>query len=123
MSTILLLLKHKKNSRLLSEWLGHSYQVFIPISLDPGDDNFWEEPFDLCIIDGYFLHLYWERVQVRRKSELRVFLPILLVTSCPTVTLDNRNLWQFVDKLVIIPIAKKSLQTDVEVLLRSRRLS
>lgn len=123
MSRILLILKHKENSRLLSEWLGNSYQVLLPKYQETGDDTFWEEPFDLCIIDGYFLHLYWERVKLRRKSEQPVFLPILFVTSYPNVTLETRNLWEFIDKLVITPIAKKSLQTDVEVLLRSRRLS
>ncbi len=132
MNRILLLLAHRENCRLLSEWLSLRYQVFFPQSgcpVKPLEKLFEEaasqeldQPFDLCILDGPMLDRLWKQVQRRRQAE-SVFLPFLLVTSRQDVGMASRHLWQSVDELIISPIEKVELQARVEILLRSRRLS
>lgn len=133
MNRILILLAHRENSRLLSEWLSLHYQVFFPQSgnaVKPLEKLVEEEaqqeldkPFDLCILDGPTLDRLWKWVQRRRQAEQPVFLPFLLVTSHQDVGMASRHLWQSVDELIISPIEKVELQARVEILLRSRRLS
>lgn len=131
MNRVLLLLAHRENCRLLSEWLSVRYQVFCPPSGCPATSletlleaqQKLDNPFDLCILDGPTLDRLWKWVRARRQAEQPVLLPFLLVTSRQDVGMASRHLWQSVDELIISPIEKVELQARVEILLRSRRLS
>ncbi|HEY9669637.1 MAG TPA: PAS domain S-box protein, partial [Coleofasciculaceae cyanobacterium] len=131
MNRVLLLLAHRENCRLLSEWLSVRYQVFFPPSGCPATSletllearQKLDNPFDLCILDGPTLDRLWKWVQAKRQAEQPMLLPFLLVTSRQDVGMASRHLWQSVDELIISPIEKVELQARVEILLRSRRLS
>lgn len=127
MNRILLVLEHKENRRLLSEWLATNHEVILP-------DSDLEVPFlqaapllnqsfDLCILDARALDQHWKCVQARRQAEQPVFLPFLLITSRQDVGMVTRDLWQSIDNLITKPIKKVELQAQVEILLRSRQLS
>ena len=118
MDKILLLLKHRENRRLLSEWLANSYNVALADTVQA-----LNEPFDLCILDGLALNGLWAEIQERKKSQEPVLLPFLLIASRQDVGLITRHLWKTVDELILTPIEKVELQARVEILLRARRLS
>lgn len=126
MKRILLLLEHRENSCLLSAWLAVHYQVLSPHFVSTEEPHALvspDESFDLCILDGSALDHFWEWVQARKASEQPVFLPFLLVTSHPEVTMVTRHLWQNIDELITKPIEKVELRARVEILLRSRQLT
>ena len=124
MNRILLLLEHRENSRLLSEWLSARYEVIEPTGeLETIAVQFLSQPFDLCIIGARALNRLWQVVQDRRAVEQPVLLPFLLVTARPDVNYVTRDLWQCIDELITQPIEKLELQARVEILLRSRQLS
>jgi len=118
MSHILLLLDHKANRTLLSDWLGQHYEVFsqepeaVPIA-----------PFDLCLIDGPALSRLWKEVRQSKAEQDPAFLPVVLITSNREAELVTRHLWKTVDEVIRIPIEKVELQARVEILLRTRQLS
>lgn len=118
MSHILLLLDHKSNRRLLTDWLEQHYKV-----LFPEQDTLPTTPFDLCLLDGTALARLWEDVQEYKKAAEPVFLPVVLVTAQREVELPTRHLWKIVDELIKIPIEKMELQARVAMLLRTRQLS
>lgn len=120
MSTIqvLLLLEHKENCRLLSEWLSANYQVLVT-DTEPQLD----EVFDICILDGRSLDRHWQWVQAKRAAEQPIYLPFLLITFHQDVRMATRHLWQSVDDLITKPIEKAELQARLEILLRSRKYS
>lgn len=120
MSTIqvLLLLEHKENCRLLSEWLSAKYQVVVS-DIEPQLDDI----FDICILDGVSLDRHWQWVQAKRAAEQPVYLPFLLITFHNDVRMATRRLWQSVDDLITKPIEKAELQARLEILLRSRKYS
>ncbi|MBW4651157.1 MAG: PAS domain S-box protein [Kastovskya adunca ATA6-11-RM4] len=133
MKRILILLSHRENCRLLSEWLSIHYEVFFPQSgtaVEPVEKIFtgkiqqqFDKGFDLCILDGPTLDRLWQWVQSRKQAEQPVLLPFLLVTSSQEVGMVSRHLWQSIDELITTPIEKVELQARVEILLRSRQLS
>lgn len=126
MNRILLLLEHKENRRLLSEWLATRYQVVLPDSdLEVQDQGapLLEQSFDLCILDARALDKHWRWVQAIRQAQQPLFLPFFLVTSHQNVGMITRHLWQNIDDLITRPIEKVELQAQVEILLRSRQLS
>ena len=118
MSRLLLLLDHKTNRTLLSDWLGQRHELLA-----------WEQgtlptaPFDLCLIDGPALDRLWKDVHQRKAAEEPVFLPVVLITSHREAELLTRHLWKTIDELIRIPIEKVELQARVETLLRTRQLS
>jgi signal transduction histidine kinase len=118
MSRILLLLDHKANRTLLSDWLGQHYDV-----VSHEQETVLSAPFDLCLIDGPALDRYWKVVRQHKEAEDPVFLPVVLITSNREAELLTRHLWKTVDELIWIPIQKLELQARVEMLLRTRRLS
>ena len=124
MNRILVLIEHRENRRLLSEWLSPRYGVIEP-EWDQGSvsDSLLFESFDLCIICGRALDRLWQPVQDRRAAEQPVLLPFLLTTSRRDVGYVTRQVWQSVDELITQPIEKIELQARVEILLRSRQLS
>jgi signal transduction histidine kinase len=118
MSRILLLIDHRQNRRLLTEWLERNYQVVLSEA-----DRALQEPFDLAILDGPALDRLWDQVQARKHQEEPLFLPVLLLTSRQRVDLVTRHLWCAIDEVVLRPIERVELQARVEILLRARRLS
>lgn len=118
MNRILLLLDNKTNLALLADWLGQHYEV-----LPAEHDALFEEPFDVCLIDGPSLDRLGPAVQMRKTEESPAFLPVVLITSHRKTELITRHLWETVDDLIRVPIEKVELQARVEILLRTRRLS
>src|SRR6202163_2873182 len=116
MSRILVLIDHKENRRLLAEWLATRYTV-----LPQEKDGAVDEDYDLCILDGTALDRLADRIQTRKKYQLTVFLPFLLVTGEQHVGLVTRHLWTSIDEVIHSPIDKVELQARMEVLLRARR--
>jgi diguanylate cyclase (GGDEF)-like protein len=118
MDRIVLLMQEKKCADLTKDRLVKSYQVLeteIAQSLDFS--------FDLGIVDEPSLKQSWEEVQSRKEAAKPVFLPFLLVAARRNADFVTRHLWQTVDEIIWIPINQLELQTRVENLLRSRRLS
>jgi len=118
MIQVLLLLEHKENRRLLSEWLSASYRVLVPDTSPQ-----LEQVFDICILDGRSLDLHWQWVQAKRAAEQPVYLPFLLISFYQDVRMATRHLWQTVDDLITKPIEKTELQARLEILVRSRKYS
>jgi diguanylate cyclase (GGDEF)-like protein len=79
--------------------------------------------FDLGIVDEASLQQKWQEVQSRKEASKPIFLPFLLVTTQANTDFVTRHLWQTVDEIIWSPINHLELQTRVENLLRSRRLS
>lgn len=124
MGRILLLLEHKEQRHLLSEWLATRYQLFSPnFDLEAEQAELLEEQsFDLCILDARSLDKHWKWVQAKREAEQPLFLPFLVITSQQDVGMVTPHLWH-IDDLITKPIEKVELQTQVEILLRSRQMS
>ncbi len=118
MSRILLLLDHKTNRSLLSDWLGLHYEVVFQ-----EQETTLGAPFDLCLLDGPALDRLWKEVRQRKEAEKPVFLPVVFITSNREAELLTRHLWKTVDELIRIPIEKLELHARVEMLLRTRQLS
>src|SRR5260370_11276749 len=115
-SRILVLMDHKQNRRILAEWLETRYTV-----LPQETDGAVDEEYDLCILDGTAIERLADRIQNRKKYQLTVFLPFLLVTAEQHVDLVTRHLWKSIDEVIHSPIDKVELQARIEVLLRARR--
>ena len=118
MNRLLLLLDNTRNRDLLTEWLGQRYDI-----IHPGEDAWFQAPFDICLIDGPTLERLGPVVQARKAKEGPVFLPFVLMTTRRETELITRHLWRTVDDIIRMPIEKLELQAGIEVLLRSRRLS
>lgn len=118
---ILLVVNHTENRRLLLEHLRQYYQV--SMGGNGQIEPLLDQPFDLCIVDGVLLKQYWQAIQLRKQQVQPVFLPVLLITHHPDVTLMTQNLWGTIDELITKPIEKAELQVRIEMLLRSRRFS
>ncbi|MBD0264643.1 MAG: hypothetical protein ICV78_18550 [Tolypothrix sp. Co-bin9] len=121
MCKILLILEHKENRRLLSEWLETRYEVFSP-DFDQELSSL-PQSFDLCILCGRALDRYSDWLQAKKKAQEPLFLPFLLVTSRKNVGMVTRHLWRTIDELIITPVEKVELQARVEMLFQRRKLS
>ncbi|MGC9503690.1 EAL domain-containing protein [Baaleninema sp.] len=118
MSRILLLVDRKENRRLLAEWLSLNYDVCVA-----EDDEAIEQWFDLCIVDSLAFQRCQKRLQARQNREYPVSVPILLFCSQLKSSFPNRQLWQFVDEIIVTPIPKTELQVHIAKLLRKRQQS
>ncbi len=118
MDRIVLLLQEKKSAGLMRDRLANNYQV-----LEAEPDQSLDFSFDLGIVDESALKQCWEEVQSRKEAAKPVFLPFLLVAARRNAASVTRHLWQTVDEIIWTPINHLELQTRVENLLRSRRLS
>lgn len=118
MSNILLLLENKKNCDLLTAFLGTHHRIIMP-----ENDLSLDGPFDLCLIDVPHLERMQKAIQERKGRERSAFLPIVLVTARRNLDLTAHHIWGVVDEVISTPIEKGELQTRVETLLRTRRLS
>jgi light-regulated signal transduction histidine kinase (bacteriophytochrome) len=117
-NSILLLLDQAENRRLLTDLLEESYQVLVPDSegVQPG-------AFDLCIVDGSAARRMKVWLKERKEAALPVFLPVLLLTSRPEMDIAGEGVWECVDDLIVTPVHKAELRAQVEILLRTRRLT
>ena len=118
MDRIVLLMQEKKSADLMRDRLANNYQV-----LETEIDQSLDFSFDLGIIDEFTLKQSWEEVQARKEAAKPVFLPFLLVATRPACCFGSRHLWQTVDEIIWMPVNHLELQTRVENLLRTRRLS
>ncbi|MFB9809016.1 PAS domain S-box protein [Haladaptatus pallidirubidus] len=112
---ILLLIDHRRNRRLLADWLATEYNVVFP---EGGVDV----SFDLCITDKTLFNQYRDELKTQKESESPTFLPYLLVTSTSSAT-RTPEVWQGVDEVITTPIEKAVLRTRIESLLERRHLS
>ena len=118
MDRIVVLIQEKKSAGLMRDRLANNYQV-----LETEIDQSLDFSFDLGIVDESALKQSWEEVQSRKEAAKPVFLPFLLVAARRNADFVTRHLWQTVDEIIWIPVNHLELQTRVENLLRSRRLS
>ena len=118
MDRIVLLMQEKKTAGLMRDRLANNYQV-----LETEIDQSLDFSFDLGIVDESALKQSWEEVQSRKEAAKPVFLPFLLVAARRNAASVTRHLWQTVDEIIWMPINHLELQTRVENLLRTRRLS
>jgi diguanylate cyclase (GGDEF)-like protein len=118
MDRIVMLIQEKKSAGLMRDKLANNYQV-----LEAELDQSLDFSFDLGIVDESALKQSWEEVQSRKEAAKPVFLPFLLVAARRNAASVTRHLWQTVDEIIWTPINHLELQTRVENLLRSRRLS
>ena len=118
MDRIVLLMEGKKSAGLMRDRLVNNYQV-----LETEIDQSLDFSFDLGIVDESALKQSWQEVQSRKEAAKPVFLPFLLVAARRNAASVTRHLWQTVDEIIWTPINHLELQTRLENLLRSRRLS
>jgi signal transduction histidine kinase len=114
---LLVLVGHKENRRLLTNWLAQYYDVFIPTCL-----NDLSEPFDLGLLDMHALRQLLNEVKARKQAEHPVFLPTMLIASREEAEELTNQIWQTIDEVLITPIEKGLLQIRLEILLRVREL-
>ena len=113
--SILLLIDHRRNRRLLADWLTSEYEVVSP-------ENGIDVSFDLCIVDESSFSRYRDELEIKKQASLPTFLPYLLVTST-TSPARTPEVWQGVDEVITTPIEKAVLQARLDGLLERRRLS
>ncbi|MBD5803186.1 EAL domain-containing protein [Aromatoleum evansii] len=118
MTRVLLLLAHRRNRRLLAEWLAPHYQVVVGESAGS-----LGQPFDLGIVDGPALERLRDAIAARKEREQPILLPFLFVTARRGAGLGTQQLWQTVDEVIATPIEKAELQVRLQVLARMRKLS
>ncbi len=113
--SILLLIDHRQNRRLLADWLDSEYDVVLP-------KNGIEASFDLCIVDEPSFSRHRDELGALKNAAFPTFLPYLLVTSTTTPA-RTPEVWQGVDEVITTPIEKAVLQARIDGLLERRRLS
>ncbi|MBC7358124.1 MAG: hypothetical protein H5U10_06275 [Desulfacinum sp.] len=135
--TVLLLLGHRENRRLLVKELAAFRRCFEPGSWEfllAGDSEelplvFLEgvenlaAPVDLIVADGPGLAEARQAVLDRKAAEQPRFLPVLLIASKADLGLASSQLWKVVDELLFAPVRRVELQARLAVLLRARSLS
>ncbi|MGL6344009.1 MAG: ATP-binding protein [Waterburya sp.] len=126
MKCILLLIDHRKNRHLLSQWLRKQYQILSP-TID-GDfavegEQLLAQTFDLCFIDFGAIRQLRQQMLAKRQSEIPTFLPFVFLTTLQDIGFSTDHLESLIDDIVYIPIQKIELETKLRVLLRSRSYS
>ncbi|WP_266081762.1 sensor histidine kinase [Haladaptatus caseinilyticus] len=112
---ILLLINHRKNRRLLADWLKPEYDVITP-------ESSIESSFDLCIVDESSFSQYRDDLITQKETTSPSFLPYLFITST-TSPAQTPEMWEEVDEVITTPIEKAVLQARINGLLERRRLS
>lgn len=126
MKRILLLIEHRKNRYLLSQWLTGQYQILSP----EADEDFvtrgeqlLSQSFDLCFVDFAAIRKLRQPMLARRKVELPIFLPFVFLTSLQDIGISTDHLEDLIDEIIHVPIKKIELQTKLRILMRSRSYS
>jgi len=118
MRRVLLLLDHRRNRRLLADWLAPQHQVMVGEGAAALDRQ-----FDLCIVDGPALERLRDAIGRRKAREQPILLPFLLVTARRGASLVRQQLWHYVDEVIATPVEKAELEVRLHVLARARELS
>ncbi len=122
---ILLLIQHRENYRLLSEYLARKYDVVSPESTGEAmtSDAIARCEFDLCVADGASLNQVLSGLMALRTQAAPRWLPVLLVVPKGKMSQLSHPGWQSVDEIIAVPIEKAELMTRIGVLLRMRQLT
>ncbi|WP_435359224.1 ATP-binding protein [Haloarchaeobius sp. DFWS5] len=112
--TVVLLLVHRRNRELLSEWLSEHFSVQMP------EEGELPETFDLCIIDLATLRHHHEALERQKKNAAPLFLPYLLVVRERERSHLTDDTWRLIDDSVVIPTSQAELGARVSTLLTAR---
>ncbi|WP_435333739.1 two-component system sensor histidine kinase NtrB [Haloarchaeobius sp. TZWWS8] len=112
--TVVLLLVHKRNRELLTEWLSKEFAV-----KSPGEDELPTE-FDLCIFDLATFSNHRAALERVKKEAEPLFLPYLLVHRERERMHVKDDIWQLIDDRVVIPTSQAELGARVNTLLTAR---
>jgi signal transduction histidine kinase len=126
MKRLLLLIDHRKNRYLLSQWLQDAYQILSPTKEEDfatEGEQLLAQNFDLCFIDFGTIRQLRQQILARRKAEIPKFLPFVFLTTMQDIGFSTDHLEPLIDDIIYIPIQKIELQTKLRVLLRSRSYS
>jgi signal transduction histidine kinase len=115
---ILLAIENKTNAQLISDLLKDHFCI---IAYEK--DNYIASLVDLVILDGNMLSYFIEENIILKGEVDSIFLPILLITTKEEISMISSQLWQTVDEVISMPIAKMELFARIEILLRARRLT
>lgn len=76
--------------------------------------------FDLCILDEAVFTLYHETILTWKQKVDPIFLPILLLCEAENVRQLPPQMWDVVDDVISLPLAKAELLGRIRVLLQMR---
>ncbi|WP_435319341.1 sensor histidine kinase [Haloarchaeobius sp. TZWSO28] len=112
--TVVLLLVHRRNRELLSEWLSRHFHVTVP------QEGELPSSFDLCLFDLVTLHEHKAELERKKKEAAPVFVPYLLVMRERERARLGDDIWDLIDDRVIIPTSQAELGARVSTLLTAR---
>ncbi|WP_439027350.1 two-component system sensor histidine kinase NtrB [Haloarchaeobius sp. DT45] len=112
--TIVLLLVHRRNRELLTEWLSKHFHVELP------DDGRLPDSFDLCLFDLATLRHHHDELEQYKKQASPVFLPYLMVMRERERSQLTDDIWDLIDDRVVIPTSQAELGARVSTLLTAR---
>ncbi len=132
--TVLNVIEHKENRKLVSEQLAAQFPEPDPDSSPSLDratpvvrllngGSFWDAPVDFIIADGPGLRRWEREILDKKAAEHPVFLPVLLIAQDRDLGLATKGLWCCVDEILLMPIRRLELSARSAVLIRARRLS
>ena len=104
---------------LLRDALPDNYQVITAQQATP-EEAF---AFDLCILDEAVFTLEHETILAWKKRVEPLFLPILLLCEAEQVRMLPPQMWDVIDDVISLPLAKAELLGRIRVLLRAREAS
>jgi PAS domain S-box-containing protein len=120
--TIQLLVAADRDRDLLAETLRGDHTVRESLD-EPVGDAFLDAEFDLCIVDWPAFRDYRDALSERAERAAPVFLPYLLVAGERGTPRATADVWDIVDEVIDVPVARAELTTRVENLLSRRELS
>ncbi|MGM0397854.1 MAG: ATP-binding protein [Halobacteriota archaeon] len=112
--TIVALVRHRQNRRLLVDRLGSTFDVTTELP-DSVDD------VDCLVVDEGGLEHDRATIQSVTEAAAPVFVPVLLVTS--DADRIPERVWKLVDEVVEVPVDATVLENRIETLLHTRRQS
>ena len=117
-ATVLLLMDADRDRSLLAEALGDRYRVRTatePSALD--------REFDCCLLDAAAFDAVVDAVDARRDRADPAFLPFALLVSEGSAAGPNDRVWEHVDDVIELPVARRALLTRVSNLIERRLTS
>lgn len=114
--SILLLLDHGQNRKVLAEKLESEF------SIQTAESRVGRKDIDLVIVDDGGLAANYADLQARQERSEPIIQPCLLVTSKDAEGVDS-SAWNLVDDVITTPISLAELYPRINSLLQLRRLS
>lgn len=114
-SKILLLLKNKKNTELLSRFLDANYVTYKDLNE--------EIDYDLILVDSYNYQTKFKKIEEFKNKQHPIFLPVILLHKKDDIidyTSKNINI---ADEYILTPIKKDVLKSRIKRLLKTRLLT